>query len=91
MTFIISFTSRIIIVSSAMLDCSITSLCHVAPRVRRFFVIQEYLERSRGRRRCIKECATVVAQVTGTLLNATRLSYSLCTRQMDGQTDKSNA
>ena len=33
-------------------------------RVRRFFVIQEYLVRSRGRRRCIKECATAVAQVT---------------------------
>jgi len=36
-------------------------------------VIQENLERARGRRRCIKECATAVAQVTGALLNATRL------------------
>jgi len=41
--------------------------------VRRFFVIQENLERARWRSRCIKECATVVAQVTGALLNATRL------------------
>jgi len=41
--------------------------------VRRFFVIQENLERARWRRRCIKECATAVAQVTGALLNATRL------------------
>jgi len=32
------------------------------------------LERSRGRRRCIKECATAVAQVTEALLNATRLT-----------------
>jgi len=36
-------------------------------------VIQENLERARWRRRCIKECATAVAQVTGALLNATRL------------------
>ena len=41
--------------------------------MRRFFVIQENLERARWRRRCIKECATAVAQVTGALLNATRL------------------
>jgi len=33
------------------------------------------LERSRGRRRCVKECATAVAQVTGALLNATRFSF----------------
>jgi len=44
--------------------------------MRRFFVIQEYFERSRGRRRCIKECATAVAratavaQVTGALQRA---------------------
>ena len=41
-------------------------------RVRRFFVLQENLERSRGHRRCIKECSTAVAQATGALLNATR-------------------
>ena len=77
MTFIISSTTRTSIVSSAMLDCSITSLCHVAKFTgATFFVIQEYLERSRGRRRCIKESATTVAQVTGALLNATRLRYS---------------
>jgi len=44
--------------------------------VRRFFVIQENLERARWRRRCIKECATAVAQVTGALLNATRLLFT---------------
>jgi len=79
MTFIISFTTRTNIVSSAMLDCSITSLYHVV----RFFVIEEYLVRSRGRRRCIKECATTVMQVTGALLNATRLiiqAYKLLVR-----------
>jgi len=45
--------------------------------VRRFFVIQENLERARWRRRCIKECATGVAQVTGALFNATRLRTAL--------------
>jgi len=39
------------------LPCWIVALRHYvtwrSPRVRRFFVIQEYLERSRGRRRCI--------------------------------------
>ena len=57
-----------------MLDCSITSLYHVTKSTgATFFVIQEDLERARWRRRCIKECATAVAQVTGALLNATRL------------------
>ena len=64
--------------ASYRLPCWIVALRHyvtwLRPRVRRFFVIQEYLERSRGHRRCIKECATAVAQVTGALLNATRLS-----------------
>jgi len=63
--------------TSYRLPCWIVALRHyvtwLSPRVRGFFVIQEYLERSRGRRRCIKECATAVAQVTGALLNATRL------------------
>ena len=57
-----------------MLDCSIMSLYHVTKSTgATFFVIQEYLVRSCWRRRCIKECATAVAQVTGALLNATRL------------------
>ena len=60
-----------------MLDCSITSLYHVTKSTgATFFVIQEYLVvRFRGRRRCIKECATAVAQVTWALLNATRLGW----------------
>ena len=74
MTFIISFTTRTNIVSSAMLDCSITSLYHVTKSTgATFFVIQENLERAHWRRRCIKECVTAVAQVTGALLNAMRL------------------
>jgi len=67
---------------SYRLQCWIVALRHyvtwLSPRVRRFFVIQEYLECSRGRKRCIKECATAVAQVTGALLNATRLSRQYC-------------
>jgi len=49
MTFIISFTTRANIVSSAMLDCSITSLYHVTKSTGAtfFFVIQENLERAR--------------------------------------------
>ena len=58
-----------------IVPCWIVALRHyitwLSPRVRRFFVIQEYLVRSRGCRRCIKECA--VAQVTGAFLNATPL------------------
>ena len=71
MTFIISF------ITSYRLPCWIVALRHyitwLSPRVRRFFVIQENLERACWRRRCIKECATAVSQVTGALLNATRL------------------
>ena len=60
--------------TSYRLPCWIVALCHVAKSTgATFFVIQKYLERSRGRRCCIKECATAVAQVTGALLNATRL------------------
>jgi len=61
--------------TSYRLPCWIVALRHyitwLSPQVRRFFVIQEYLVRSRGCRRCIKECA--VAQVTGAFLNATPL------------------
>jgi len=75
MTFSNSSTSRTnIFISSAMLDCSITSLCHVTKSTcATFFVLQENLERSCGRRRCIKECSTAVGQATGVLLNASRL------------------
>jgi len=68
--------------SSAMLDCSITSLYHVTKSTgATFFCItsmfflwsKKVLVRSLGRRRCIKECATAVAQVTGALLNAPAL------------------
>jgi len=74
MTFSNSSTSRTnIFISSAMLDCSVTSLCHVTKSTgATFFVIQENLERSRGCRHCIKECSTAVSQATGALLNATR-------------------
>ena len=62
--------------ASYRLPCWIVALRHyvtwLSSRVRRFSVIQEYLERSRGRRRCIKESAT-----TGALLNATRLRGAL--------------
>ena len=86
MTFSNSSTSRAnIFVSSAMLDCNITSLCHVTKSTgATFFVLQENFERSRGRRRCIKECSTAVAQVTGALLNATRLR---CCDPVLGRTD----
>ena len=75
MTFSNSSTSRTnIFVSSAMLDCSITTLCHVTKSTgATYFVLQENLKRCRGRRRCIKECSRAVAQATGALLNATRL------------------
>ena len=45
-----------------------------------FFVFQENLERSHGRRHCIKECSTAVAQATGALLNATCLWSRLRSR-----------
>jgi len=61
---------------SYRLPCWIVALRHhvtwLSRRVRRLFVLQENLERSRGHRRCIKLCSTAVAQATGALLNATR-------------------